>query len=131
MDYLVVIEKTATGYSGYAPDLPGCVASAKTAARVRKLMRDGIEFHIEGLDLEGYDRPSASTQALIFTVGESGKVTGTSLVETLYDIKSFAARMGVSPSTLRVYTRRFNIGRKMGRGWVFTDRDIPRVPAWS
>ena len=27
MQYSVVIEKTANGYSAYAPDLPGCIAS--------------------------------------------------------------------------------------------------------
>jgi len=47
MDYLIVSEKTATGFSGYAPDL------------------------------------------------------------------------------------RYHIGRKMGRGWVFTEKDIVSVPGWS
>jgi predicted RNase H-like HicB family nuclease len=39
MEYLVVIEKTATGYSGYAPDLPGCFASGASTSEVRSLMR--------------------------------------------------------------------------------------------
>ena len=28
MQYLILIEKTATGYSAYSPDLDGCVATA-------------------------------------------------------------------------------------------------------
>ncbi len=28
--YLVVFEKTETGYSAYVPDLPGCIATGKT-----------------------------------------------------------------------------------------------------
>jgi predicted RNase H-like HicB family nuclease len=28
--YLIVIEKTATGFSAYSPDLPGCVATVST-----------------------------------------------------------------------------------------------------
>lgn len=31
--YLVVFEKTNTGYSAYVPDLPGCVATVKDKKR--------------------------------------------------------------------------------------------------
>jgi predicted RNase H-like HicB family nuclease len=131
MDYLIIIEKTGTGYSAYAPDLPGCIATASTVAEVRRLMREGIEFHIKGLRLEGYPVPLPSSEALFFTVADTGEVSGETVVETLYDIKTFAARMGVSPSTVRVYAHRYHIGRKMGRGWVFTEKDIARVPSWA
>ena len=30
MRYAVVIEKAASNYSAYVPDLPGCVATGKT-----------------------------------------------------------------------------------------------------
>jgi predicted RNase H-like HicB family nuclease len=30
MKYAVIYEKTATGYSSYVPDLPGCVAAGST-----------------------------------------------------------------------------------------------------
>jgi hypothetical protein len=51
-------------------------------------------------------------------------------VETLYDIKAFALKVGVTPSTARVYANRYGIGRKLGRGWVFTDADLTRVPSF-
>ena len=33
MKYLVVIEKTGTGYSAYSPDIDGCVATGSTKGR--------------------------------------------------------------------------------------------------
>jgi predicted RNase H-like HicB family nuclease len=49
MRYLVVIEKAPTGYGAHVPDLPGCIAAAESEAEVQSLIRDAIEFHIEGL----------------------------------------------------------------------------------
>jgi predicted RNase H-like HicB family nuclease len=51
--YLVIIEQTSTGLSAYSPDLPGCVATGATREEVEKEMHDAIEFHLEGLRLEG------------------------------------------------------------------------------
>jgi len=58
MRYLIVIEKTKTGYSAYSPDLPGCVATGRTRPGVEKTMREAIGFHLEGLRQEGYRVPS-------------------------------------------------------------------------
>ena len=55
--YLIVIEKTGTGYSAYSPDIDGCIATGKTKASVTKNMREAIEFHIDGLRLEGLPVP--------------------------------------------------------------------------
>jgi len=55
--YLVVIEKTAKGFSAYSPDVPGCVATGKTRAQVEKRMKEAISFHIEGLRAEGLRPP--------------------------------------------------------------------------
>src|ERR1039457_4647855 len=51
--YLVIIEKTDTGFSAYSPDLPGCVATGASRKEVEREMHDAIEFHIEGLRLAG------------------------------------------------------------------------------
>jgi predicted RNase H-like HicB family nuclease len=51
--YTVFFERTATGYSAYVPDLPGCVAAASTLEETRQLMREAIEFHIEGMRMNG------------------------------------------------------------------------------
>jgi predicted RNase H-like HicB family nuclease len=129
MDYLIVIEKTETGYSAYAPDLPGCIASGKNRDQVRERMREAVEFHLEGLALEGYPIPEPTSQALFFDLGKTGEVQGERQAETLYDIKTFAAKVGVTPNTARVYAHRFGIGRKLGRGWVFTEADLTKVPS--
>jgi predicted RNase H-like HicB family nuclease len=55
--YLIIIEKTNTGYSVYSPDLDGCVSTGKTIEEAEQNMREAIEFHLKGLQLEGYEIP--------------------------------------------------------------------------
>lgn len=57
MKYLIVIEQTETGYSAYAPDLPGCVAAGESSEKAEENMRSAIQFHIDGLKLEGMEIP--------------------------------------------------------------------------
>jgi predicted RNase H-like HicB family nuclease len=61
--YLVIIEQTRTGLSAYSPDLPGCVATGATREEVEKEMREAIEFHLEGLRLEGETIPVPRSEA--------------------------------------------------------------------
>lgn len=63
MRYLIVIEPTDMGYSAYSPDLPGCVATGTSEQEVVREMQEAIEFHIEGLRLEGYPVPSPATRS--------------------------------------------------------------------
>ena len=63
MKYLIIIEPTATGYSAYSPDLPGCVSTGATREEVEHNMREAIEFHLEGLRLEGLPIPEPSSQS--------------------------------------------------------------------
>jgi len=57
--YLIVIEKTKTGYSAYSPDLPGCVATGGTRSAAQKAMRKAVEFHLDGLRADGRRVPAA------------------------------------------------------------------------
>lgn len=59
--YTIIIEKSDNGYSSYAPDLPGCVAAGKTCEETRQLMKEAIEFHIEGLIEDGLPIPEPVT----------------------------------------------------------------------
>lgn len=61
--YLAVVEPSATGFSAYVPDLPGCVTSGHTRAEVETNMREAIEFHIEGLMLDGLPIPEPSSDS--------------------------------------------------------------------
>ena len=49
MTYVVVYEETATGWSAYLPDLPGCVAAGESRRETEILIREAIAFHLEGL----------------------------------------------------------------------------------
>ena len=61
MRYLIVIEKTATGFSAYSPDLPGCIATGDTRAEVEEAMHEAIAFHLDGLREDGQQAPSPSS----------------------------------------------------------------------
>lgn len=63
MRYAIVIERAATNYSAYVPDLPGCVATGDTVAEVEREIRDAIRFHIEGLREDGLPIPAPTSIA--------------------------------------------------------------------
>jgi predicted RNase H-like HicB family nuclease len=61
--YAIVIEKIPdSNYSAYVPDLPGCVATGDTLDEVKRLMQEGIEFHLAGMREDGLDIPEPTTQ---------------------------------------------------------------------
>ena len=66
--YLIVIEKTETGYSAYSPDLPGCVSTGGTRDEVESNMREAIEFHLDGMKQEGYAIPEPSAESAYLDV---------------------------------------------------------------
>ena len=63
MRYLIIIEKTKTGYSAYSPDLPGCVSTGANLEEVQANMQEAIEFHLEGMQLDGLEIPEPSTSS--------------------------------------------------------------------
>jgi predicted RNase H-like HicB family nuclease len=62
MKYLVIYEKSPTGWGAFVPDLPGLGVAGSTLEEVKKLIREGIEFHIEGMKLNGDPIPQPSVQ---------------------------------------------------------------------
>lgn len=56
--YAVVIERGPTSYGAHVPDLPGCVAVAKTKIEVRVLIREAIDAYIEALEDDGQTIPA-------------------------------------------------------------------------
>ena len=62
MQYAVIIEKSDTGFGAYVPDLPGCVAIGETDEEVRELIREAIEFHIDGLREHGQPVPTPAVR---------------------------------------------------------------------
>ena len=59
--YLIVIEETASGYSAYSPDLPGCVSTGRSRAGVESNMREAIQLHLDGLRNAAYEVPEPHT----------------------------------------------------------------------
>lgn len=64
MKYLIIIEKSETGYSAYSPDLPGCASTGSTPEETEQNMREAIQFHLDGLKEEGYEIPTPSAKEL-------------------------------------------------------------------
>lgn len=61
--YLVIYEKTGTGFSAYIPDLPGCAATGKTRRQVEQNIYEAMKFHLEGMKLEGIPIPKPNTES--------------------------------------------------------------------
>ena len=61
MKYAVVIEKAEKNYSAYVPDLPGCVATGRTAEECEKEIRSAIQFHLAGMKKDGLSAPSPTS----------------------------------------------------------------------
>jgi predicted RNase H-like HicB family nuclease len=57
MKYTVIVEQGAASWGAYVPDLPGCIAAGKSRDEVRRLIREAIEFHVEGLIEQGEPIP--------------------------------------------------------------------------
>lgn len=61
--YVILISKAENNYSAYVPDVPGVVATGATVGEVTDMMRDALEFHLEGLQLAGEPLPEPSVIA--------------------------------------------------------------------
>lgn len=68
MKYLVIYEKSESGWGAYAPDLPGLGVAAKTLEEAKELMREAIDFHIEGMRQHGEQIPAPSATTEYITV---------------------------------------------------------------
>lgn len=61
--YTVIYEPGEQNWSAYVPDLPGCIATAATRAELEHLIREAIEFHLEGMRLHGEPLPEPTIEA--------------------------------------------------------------------
>jgi predicted RNase H-like HicB family nuclease len=61
--YVVVYEQTPNNWSAYVPDLPGCVTVGDTREETEQMIREAIQFHIEGLREDGDPVPGPGTWA--------------------------------------------------------------------
>jgi len=59
--FLIIVEKTSTGFSAYSPDVPGCGSTGQTKEEVERNIQEALEFHLDGLRQEGYEVPEPSS----------------------------------------------------------------------
>ena len=53
MRYVVILEEGPEGWGAYVPDLPVCVAAGETRQETLDLIREAIEFHLDGMKERG------------------------------------------------------------------------------
>jgi predicted RNase H-like HicB family nuclease len=62
-EYVVVYEKTPTGYSAYVPDLPGCITTGPTLPDTKRSMHEAIRGHLAVMREFGDPIPQPTTIA--------------------------------------------------------------------
>ena len=68
MKYVVVFEKSSTGWAAYVPDLPGVITTGRTKEETHQLIREAIEFHLEGLKEDNLPIPEPSASAEVISI---------------------------------------------------------------
>ena len=52
-EYAVIFEKGPISWGAYVPDLPGLAAAGESLEEVQTLIKEGLEFHLEGMLEDG------------------------------------------------------------------------------
>jgi|GEM_PF-227111 len=82
--YLIVLEKSDTGFSAYSPDVAGCIATGETLEDTTKLMRSALVLHLA--DVEDLPKPrgiDAYVDALRDSEGEEFYLTHISVASLM------------------------------------------------
>jgi len=69
MRYTVILEHGEGSWGAHVPDLPGCVVVGETREEALQLIRQAIEFHVEGLRSDGMPVPEPRSEGEIVEVG--------------------------------------------------------------
>lgn len=91
--YLIVIGKTATGYSAHCPDVPGCAAVGVTVESVVANMQSALEFHFEGMLEDGNPIPAPGGVASYSEAMKDFEVDRELFAHVRIDTGRFAAAM--------------------------------------
>lgn len=51
--YILIFERSRTGYSVYAPDIPGCISSGRTRGQTAQRMEEALMGHLRGIRADG------------------------------------------------------------------------------
>ncbi len=70
MNYVVVYEKSKTGWAAYVPDLPGVITTGQTKEEVRSLIHEAIEFHLDGMREDRLPIPQPGAEAKVISISD-------------------------------------------------------------
>jgi len=56
----MIIERGERNYAAHFPDLPGCIATAKTFDELKQRIREALELHLRGMREDGLPIPEPS-----------------------------------------------------------------------
>ncbi len=73
--YLIVVEKSESGYSAYSPDVLGCIATGKTLEKTLDQMRSALALHLQSMaeDDEELPKPRGIASYLDAVSGSEGE----------------------------------------------------------
>lgn len=91
-EYAVIIERTKRGYAAWVPDLPGCVAVARTEKEIRSRAQAAVEIHLRGLRQERAAVPKPVTKVAFVADPKAGPLER--VTEDVGRILSRAVRVG-------------------------------------
>lgn len=66
--YAVIYEHGPTSWGAYCPDLPGLGAVGDTREEVERLIREGVELHVESLREHGEPVPAPTSSVGVVEV---------------------------------------------------------------
>jgi predicted RNase H-like HicB family nuclease len=94
--YLIVIGRTATGYSAHCPDVVGCASVGKTVEEVVANMTKALKLHLEGMVEDGEPIPKPGGAASYRKVMKDLDVDHYLLAHVQIDIDRLVAPVGHS-----------------------------------
>ncbi len=56
--FTIILEQSATGYGAFSPDVPGCIVLAASLDEALYQIKEGLQFHCEGLLEDGEELPT-------------------------------------------------------------------------
>ena len=69
--YTVIFEKGSASWGAHVPDLPGVIAVGDSREEVERLIREAVEFHLEGMREEGISVPPPSSFAGVVEINSA------------------------------------------------------------
>ena len=68
-NYTAILERGAENWSGYFPDVPGCVSTGDSKAELIANLKEALTLHLAGIEEDGEPTPKATTEATLIEIG--------------------------------------------------------------